>query len=132
FDRPKTATDEFDALSSGSVLDLLGRYQTGPVSYDARLRYSDEEEGDSHSVTLSARYRLSDRLSITGQITPISDDDAYIRASAGVVMKVGDGPAPGTLSLQLSDIRYDYGTDSAGRDLKTSNRTLLAAYQIKF
>src|SRR5690606_16155650 len=58
FDRPGAAIDRYDALSSDSVVDLLGGYQANNgMSFDARQRFSNENGGTSTSTTLGASYK---------------------------------------------------------------------------
>lgn len=135
FDRPGAAIDRFDALSNDSVVDLLGGYKVNNgLSFDVRQRFSDEGNGKSTSTstTFGTSYRVSDRLALNAQITPISTEDAYIRARAGVSWRLGNTDNAGTLQLQVADIKYDYGVDSVGQKLRTSERTFLAAYQLEF
>ena len=133
FDRPGAAIDRYDALSNDSVVDLLGGYQANNgMSFDARQRFSNENGGTSTSTTLGASYKVSNRFALTAQITPHSSEDAYIRARAGFSWRVGNADNAGTLQVQVADVKYDYGVDSVGQSLKTSERTFLAAYQVSF
>lgn len=132
FDRPNTAVDALDALSSGSVVDLLFQYEvSGGIRYDVRQRFSEENNDSKASTTFGVSYGLSDSLSLTAQLTPVSNEDAYIRARAGLSLKPGRERA-GTIQVQWADIQYDYGRDSVGKKLETSEQIFLASYQKTF
>lgn len=133
FDRPRTALDQYDSLSDDSLIDFLGHYETSNgINYYGRHRISDDDDRRQRSTTLAIGYKPSDRLTLTGQVTPVSSEDSYIRAQAGLSWRVTEDTDSGTLQLHWADIKYDYGTDSTGTDLETSERTFLASFQMKF
>lgn len=133
FDRPNTAVDTFDALSNGSVIDVFARYSlNGGASYDLRQRFSESNDEQQASTTVGFSYNIGNRLSLNAQITPISDEDAYIRARVGFEVRGSGGQQPGVFQVQWADIKYDYGRDSVGRKLETDEQVFLASYQMSF
>ncbi len=133
FDRPGAALDRFDSLSRDTAVDFLGRYETVQgLNYDLRHRISEDDNGRSYSTTFGVGYKPTDRLTLTGQITPFSNEDAYIRAQAGFSWRIAEAKDAGVLQLQWADIKYDYGSDSTGVALETSDKSLLASFQVKF
>lgn len=133
FDRPVMAVDKFDSLSKDSVFDLFAKYEAqNGAAYDFRHRISNDDKIKGSSTTLGIGFQVSDNISINAQVTPTSTEGSYIRARAGLSWRASGAENAGTFQLQVADTKYNYGIDSAGQRLSTSERSLLAAYQVKF
>ena len=133
FNRPEASLDRFDSISRDSVFDLLARYEApNDVSYDIRQRRSEDADGESHSTTLGLTYQASDRFSFNAQVTPFSTEHSYIRSRLGMSWRVSDAEDAAAFQMQVLDAKYDFGTDSEGQSLETSEQTILALLQKKF
>ena len=132
-DRPDLDGDVPSLGDGANSVDLVGRYHRGPLDLTFRQSFANEEDDDSTaSTTFGMAYRVSPRLTLSAEHTPYSDEDSYIRARAGFAYALGDRPAAPTLRMQWARTDYDYGKDSVGVGLETSENLFLASLRIRF
>ncbi|ABA81538.1 hypothetical protein GQF56_21515 [Rhodobacter sphaeroides] len=133
-DRAPAQQESVTLNDNDRTLDVAMSYRTPKgLTYSLSHRLVQAEDGDdAESTSVGFSYRASDDWSFTAQITPTSTEDAYIAARAGFSWRQSGRPGSPVLGVQWASIRYDYGEDQFGNDLRDREDTLLVSYKMSF
>ena len=117
----------------GTVLELVGQYNTGPVGLLARHRITDSPSlGDEQGTTFGLSYQTSDLLAISAQATPFSSETSYVEAALGVSWHVTEEVGSPTLTMQFARARYSALSATTGETLETVESILEISLAAKF
>ncbi|ODM43328.1 hypothetical protein [Cereibacter johrii] len=116
------------------TFDIAMSYRTPKgLTYSLSRRLVQAEDGEEdESTSIGFSYRASEDWSFTSQITPSSSEDAYIAARMGFSWRPLGKPGAPVLGVQWASIKYDYGEDQFGNELRDREDTLLVSYSMKF
>ncbi|MFD1910833.1 hypothetical protein [Halodurantibacterium flavum] len=129
-DRPDAEGDLTSSGSGTNTLDLVALWRDQGTEYSVRQRFSDiGTDADAASTSFGLTHQINPRMSVSGQVTPFSNEESFIRAQAGFSWNLDDGTSPATFRMQWARIDYDYGRDGTGRDLDTSENIFLASFR---
>lgn len=133
-DRAPSTEESVTLNDNDRTIDLVASYQTAAGhSYALSHRLVQAEDGsDDESTSIGFSYRASDNWSFSSQITPFSNEDAYIAARAGFSWRQASRPNSPVLGVQWASIKYDYGEDQFGNSLRDREDTLLVSYKMQF
>ena len=131
-DRPDADGYVREIGDGDNQVNFIGGYRTGPSSFTVRERLSDLSNDATASTTFAIGHQVDSLTSLSFEVTPISNEDAYIAARFGLSRKTSDEPDASQLRVDWAQIKYEYASASGGAPLDATEQTLLVSFQMRF
>lgn len=114
-------------------VDLVGRWREGPFDLTLRQRFAKSNDDEwRDSSTFGVSYAPDNRLFISAQATPFSEEDAYIEGALAVNWRVNEDPSSPILQFQYARAKYELGATAGGDKFSVTENTIRAAFQARF
>jgi hypothetical protein len=123
-----------DGFSEDSAqVNVFGRWREGPLGFTLNERFTRDGAGEQgQSTTIGVGYSLSERISVSAQVTPWSTEQAYIDAALGVSVQLPEFSGEPVLQAQIARAQYEVGTSSFGGTANISETVLKFGLQMNF
>lgn len=119
--------------SDGTVVELIGQYNNGPIGLVARHRVTDSpDDGLGRGTTLGLSYKPTDRLAISAQYTPYTSELNYIDAALGISWQVSEDANSPLLTMQAGRAIYSAQSMTSPEILETSENIFELKLQARF
>jgi len=133
FDRPALIAESAGTQNQNDRIDLFGQYQADWGRVTGRLRATGLRNGTTRrSATLGASLPVFDRSQMSLQVTPVSNEDAFIQAQIGLAAPISERANSPVFRAQYARMRYNFGNDAFGRNQSASEDTFRASMQFEF
>lgn len=133
FDRPSIIPESPNAGDQDDRIDVFAQYQAGWGRLTGRVRASGLRDGESESsATIGAAFPMSERSQVSFQVTPVSNESAYVMGRLGVSVPLGTDSGSPVFRAQYARLKYDFGNDPFGQGQSVTEDTLSAAVQFEF
>lgn len=84
------------------------------------------------STSVGLSWAVNDRLRLSGEVTPLSEQSAYTAARLGLSWRVAEAPDAASLRLSWRQDRYLLGRDPFGKALRYKDQVFTATLQQRF
>src|SRR6056297_574881 len=133
FDRPSLIPGTTDVGSVGDRVELFGQYQADWGRVSGRVQTRDgRNSGRQSSLTLGATFPVFERAQMSVQVTPLSDEDAYVLGRVGLNLPLTRENGGPVLRAQYARLNYELGSDAFGQKQDTTEDTMSMVLQLEF
>jgi hypothetical protein len=117
----------------GTVVELVGQYDTGPLGLVARHRITDDPtDGVGRGTTFGLSYQPADRVGISAQATPYSSESNYIDAAFGISWQLTEDANSPVLTMQMARAIYSATSAFTSEKLTTTENIFELSLQARF
>ena len=133
FDRPSLIAESPTSRDQDDGLELFGQYQADWGRLTGRLRASNlRNGGTTHSATIGATLPVFERSQMSVQVTPVSNEDAFVQARVGMAVPLTERSGGPVLRAQYARLKYNFGNDAFGQGQSVTEDTVRASLQFEF